>query len=63
MTEVYVPYCKNKMASEDLLASHRTYLCVSILNERGLPFFLTGVMVLVLLINIQMSLVVFCVHN
>ena len=28
MTEVYVPYCKNKMASEDLLSSHRTYLCV-----------------------------------
>jgi hypothetical protein len=27
MTDVYVPYCKNKMASEDLLASHRTYLC------------------------------------
>ncbi|CAI8008663.1 Kalirin, partial [Geodia barretti] len=26
MTGVYVPYCKNKMASEDLLTSHRTYL-------------------------------------
>lgn len=62
MTEVYVPYCKNKMASEDLLTSHRTYLCVSILNERG-SLFLTGVIVPVLFINIQMSLVVFCVHN
>ena len=29
MTGVYVPYCKNKMASEDLLTSHRTYLSVS----------------------------------
>ena len=28
MAGVYVPYCKNKMASEDLLASHRTYLSV-----------------------------------
>lgn len=37
MAEVYVPYCKNKMASEDLLASHRTYLSVSVFNDRGSP--------------------------
>ena len=29
MIELYVPYCQNKMASEELLCSHRTYLCVS----------------------------------
>ena len=28
MVELYVPYCKNKTASEDLVASHRTYLSV-----------------------------------
>ena len=35
MTDVYVPYCKNKMASEALLTSHRTYLCVSPRGEDG----------------------------
>lgn len=29
MTDLYVPYCQNKTNSEELLASHRTYLSVS----------------------------------
>ena len=30
MAAVYVPYCTDKTASEELLASHRTYLFVSL---------------------------------
>lgn len=30
MTDLYVPYCKNKTASEELLASHRSYLTVGL---------------------------------
>ena len=28
MTDLYVPYCQNKTQSEELLASHRSYLNV-----------------------------------
>ena len=29
MIAIYVPFCQGKMASEELLASHRSYLAVS----------------------------------
>ena len=35
MISIYVPFCQGKMASEELLASHRTYLAVSAVCRYG----------------------------
>ena len=64
MTEMYVPYCNNKAASEELLASHRTYLSVS--RRRGYtPWGVGGLLNFVIIIvdNVHAVHAVYIGHN